>query len=594
MNKQLLQNVLWIFKLHIKHAPVISLAQIIGFINNNTNRLLQGFVIGLVIDWIIKYVNGPQDNNLVIYSMLAFGIYYLVSGSANIAANFGRNLINFRMGYAVPEILLQEKLDKLSISELENPETQNLINRYRENRNTFASLGNYLFTLIGVVFSFVVAIIPLVSVLPLATLLVIIVSIPTFLLNRKIINELWELDKETTVMNRKSGSITGMLNSPAALKEIKLLSAFKYLQGYFTEYIDKYFGKKIKIYTRWTAYDFFSTVITNAVILFGIFNLISLAQSKAISIGQIAFYITALTGIGSYIDNFAANLASLGGTVKRISDCKTLLDLPEYDAKGKIIIDELKTPPSILLKNVGFTYPNGSKKIIEALNLEIKAGEKIAIVGENGAGKTTLVKLLSNIYPVTEGDILINGQNLQSIDAESWFKNLGVLYQDYNTYDDLTVRENVALGSILRPINEAEVKASVEKSDALGFIEEFPNQFEQILSERYEGGIRPSTGQWQKIAIARFFYRNAPILILDEPTASIDAVSEANIFDRIYKFIENKTVIIISHRFATVRNADRIIVFDKGKIIEEGSHAELMSLDGKYANAFRLQAKGYN
>jgi ATP-binding cassette, subfamily B, bacterial len=131
------------------------------------------------------------------------------------------------------------------------------------------------------------------------------------------------------------------------------------------------------------------------------------------------------------------------------------------------------------------------------------------------------------------------------------------------------------------------------KADALSFVKNYPKKLDQILSERFKGGIRPSGGQWQKIAIARFFYRNAPILILDEPTASIDAVSEASIFDNIYRFMKGKTVIIISHRFSTVRNADRILVLDKGKIIEEGSHKELLAMDGKYAHAFKLQAKGY-
>jgi len=134
---------------------------------------------------------------------------------------------------------------------------------------------------------------------------------------------------------------------------------------------------------------------------------------------------------------------------------------------------------------------------------------------------------------------------------------------------------------------------AAKKADAYEFIMDYKDKFDQILSERYEGGIRPSTGQWQKIAIARFFYRNAPILILDEPTASIDAVAEANIFDRIYKFIENKTVIIISHRFSTVRNADRIIVMDKGAIVEQGTHKELLAMNGVYANAYNTQAKGY-
>jgi ABC-type multidrug transport system fused ATPase/permease subunit len=246
------------------------------------------------------------------------------------------------------------------------------------------------------------------------------------------------------------------------------------------------------------------------------------------------------------------------------------------------------------MKNIHFSYPNSDKVVFKDFSLNIKSGEKVAIVGHNGAGKTTLVKLLCRIYQPTSGSIEINGQNLHGLKIDSWYKNIGVLFQEFNTYPQLTVKENIWIGNSSEPMDEVAVHLAAKSADALPFIEEYPNKFDQILSEKFKGGIRPSTGQWQKLAIARFFYRNAPLVIFDEPTASIDAISEYNIFNKIYSFFKDKTVIIISHRFSTVRNADRIIVLEHGEIIEEGTHNFLMSNNGYYAKAFNLQARGYS
>ena len=196
-------------------------------------------------------------------------------------------------------------------------------------------------------------------------------------------------------------------------------------------------------------------------------------------------------------------------------------------------------------------------------------------------------KILFNLEHVLE-NIDIN-----DLVIKSWYTKLGILFQDYNAYGVLTVKENIEIDSVENGASNESVRDALKKASALKFVEKYKNGLDQILSERFKGGIRPSTGQWQKIAIARVFHRNSPVLILDEPTASIDAVAEAKIFDNIYKFAKDKTVIIISHRFSTVRNADRIIVLDKGKIIEQGSHEVLLKNNGKYAKAFKLQAKGY-
>jgi len=275
----------------------------------------------------------------------------------------------------------------------------------------------------------------------------------------------------------------------------------------------------------------------------------------------------------------------------KIGDILDLFTKYEADKDGnKILKQEL---PLIKFNNVSFKYPNSDKYIFKDLNLEIKPGEKIAIVGENGAGKTTLIKLLCRFYRVNRGTILLSEVNVNDLKIKNWYKKLGVLFQDYNAYGVLTVRENIEIDSTDKIVTEESLIKALKEANAISFVQKYKNKLNQILSERFSGGTRPSTGQWQKIAIARVFHRNAPILILDEPTASIDAVAESKIFDNIYEFSKGKTVIIISHRFSTVRNADRIIVLDKGKIIEQGSHEELLKLDGKYAKAFKLQAKGY-
>lgn len=278
----------------------------------------------------------------------------------------------------------------------------------------------------------------------------------------------------------------------------------------------------------------------------------------------------------------------------KIGDVVQLFEMEPAVKDGETYIPHLKEPPRIEFKNVWFRYPNSKVWVFKNLNLTIESGQEIAIVGHNGAGKTTLVKLLARFYKVTKGEILINGTNINDLQIDDWYKNIGILFQEYNFYGYLTAKENIGIGRPLERINMKRVQEAAINADSHTFIKKYQKKYNQIMSELYEGGIRPSTGQKQKISIARFFYRNAPLVIFDEPTASIDAVSEYKIFNRIYNFFNNKTVIIISHRFSTVRNADKIFVMEHGEVIEEGTHNQLMKLDKTYAKAFKLQAKGYN
>lgn len=249
-------------------------------------------------------------------------------------------------------------------------------------------------------------------------------------------------------------------------------------------------------------------------------------------------------------------------------------------------------PPLIEFKNVSFAYPDTSYKILDNFSLTINPGEKVAFVGENGAGKSTIIKLLTRFYDVSAGEILINGINIKELSLEDWYSHIGVLFQDFNRYED-AASENIYLGKNNQPKEIEQIVTASKLAGSHEMVEKFDKKYEQMLGRMFEGGLELSGGQWQKIALARAFFRNAPILVLDEPTSAIDAKAESQIFERVEKLSRDKTVIIISHRFSTVRNADKIFVMDKGRIKESGTHQELLKLNGQYAEMFRLQAKGY-
>jgi len=249
-------------------------------------------------------------------------------------------------------------------------------------------------------------------------------------------------------------------------------------------------------------------------------------------------------------------------------------------------------PPLIEFKNVSFRYPNTSRYILRNFNLVINPGEKIAFVGENGAGKTTVIKLLLRFYDVSEGEVLINGVNIKNVDLNKWYALVGALFQDFIKYQ-FTFKENIYYGNKKENNNLELLKSAIKQSGADIFVKDLPDNYDQVVGKMFEGGIDLSGGQWQKLALARAFFKNAPILILDEPTSAIDAKAEYEIFERVQKLQKDKTVIIISHRFSTVRNADRILVLNGGKIIEEGNHTDLIKLSGLYAELFQLQAQGY-
>ena len=246
----------------------------------------------------------------------------------------------------------------------------------------------------------------------------------------------------------------------------------------------------------------------------------------------------------------------------------------------------------ITFENVGFQYPNSDFWALRHLTFHLEVGEKLALVGENGAGKTTLVKLLARMYDPTEGRILIDGVDLKDYDLKALRDHIGIIFQDYVRFY-LKASENIAVGNIQQRGDQPVITEAAQKSLADPLIQKFPEKYEQMLGKRFSGGIELSGGEWQKIALARAYMRDAQILILDEPTASLDARAEYEVFQRFTELTSGKTAVLISHRFSTVRMADRILVLKGGTLNEIGSHEELLAHGGLYAELFQLQAQGY-
>lgn len=590
----LLQNLVWSIKLYWGFSKSLFSLKILEHVNEHALPLLSAAVTGLIIDGIINY-NDSRSPELLYIALGAFVGYYLIFkvliGSV---INYSYGISSLRFSYELIEKIRIGKVKSLSLGALESPELQNSHTRFIENAYTISQFFNNSIRTAVIFITILTAAGVLLTLVPLTTALIAVFTLPTYFISKAMLRRLFDISQDMTVSLRRENAVYTWLSDVKYLKEIKQIAAFDYLFGYVKDWITASYTRKSQVYVLWGKLDLLASLLVIVPIIIAIFQLVTFTVEGVISIGQIAFFLAALNSLSGLIDQFFSYYATLNGNNDGIVEARKFLDYQDKYQMGEQKLEKFTIPPAIKLEDVSFSYPNSETVTIKNLNLEIKPGEKIAIVGENGAGKSTLMKMISGIYPVTEGNILVNNQNLNEIDQESWFQNLGVLYQDYNTYDDLTVFENIAMGKINEQIDYPKLQESARKADAEEFIMAYKDNYSQVLSERYDGGVRPSTGQWQKIAIARFFYRDAPILILDEPTAAIDAVAEAAIFERIYEFTKDKTVIIVSHRFSTVRNADRIIVFDKGQIVEDGTHSELLALGGKYANAFKLQAKGYN
>lgn len=312
------------------------------------------------------------------------------------------------------------------------------------------------------------------------------------------------------------------------------------------------------------------------------------------------FSIGTLTLLTGAIAGASTNIQAVFSTFSGIADQALFMtDLLQFFAVRPTVESKpnaLPVPRPIRegfeFRNVSFSYPGHSRVVLGNVNFRLEPGDRLALVGENGQGKTTIVKLLTRLYDVTAGQILLDGIDLREYELEDLWREIGVIFQDFVKYE-MTATENIGIGRIDELGNQEKIQEAARKSLAEPLIRRLPKEYGQVLGSRFEGGVDLSGGEWQKIALARAYLRDAQLLILDEPTASLDARSEHEVFERFAELTQGKMSLLISHRFSTVRMADRILVLENGRIVEQGSHDKLLSEGGRYAEMFELQASSY-
>ncbi|MFA5770289.1 MAG: ABC transporter ATP-binding protein [Patescibacteria group bacterium] len=486
-----------------------------------------------------------------------------------------------------------EKLAHLDFSNLENGEVRNLIAKVEDTYSwrlfeNLRVINFMIYSLASLILAFFVAL----RFNPIYLIALFFLSTPLYYFRAKYGNINWSIYTQNSKKINYLWYMRYLFTNFNTLSEIKIYN----LKSFFLDKTKQIQNEVVNQYKKpILKYIFWSTLASffiPAIIFFFLKNFINqIIFSQKFSLGDFTFFLNAMF---TFTGQTSSLLVNLGGIVENnlyVDDYFRLLNI-----KNKIISSnrakrlKIIIPREIKFENVSFTYPGSKNSVLKNINLTIKTGQDIAIVGPNGAGKTTLIKLLFRFYDPTSGKILVDGVDLKNINLDDWYRHLGVLFQDFAKYY-LTVKENIEFGDVdkAKKKNVNEALANAQAHDLL----KLPKKTNQILGRWFEDGEEISVGQWQKLAIARALYRNAPILILDEPTSNIDAQSEFKIFNNLKKTYLKKTLIFISHRFSTVRIADYIYVLKEGQIIEQGKHQDLVTKNGTYAKYFNIQKQGY-
>jgi ATP-binding cassette, subfamily B, bacterial len=381
--------------------------------------------------------------------------------------------------------------------------------------------------------------------------------------------------------------------SKDSAKELKVFGLNTYLTERFAKLADGIYGENVGLARRRFLASTFLTLLSTVGYYGAYAYVIYEALLGRLTVGTLTFLAGAIAGASTNLQAIFSTFSSIADQALFLGDLLGFLSLtPKVRSKPNAIRCPRPIQSGIQFRNVSFAYPGTSRPILRDIDLELQQGERIALIGENGEGKTTIVKLLTRLYDPTEGSVLLDGVDLREYDLEDYASQIAVIFQDFMRYD-MTARENIAIGRISESENLPQIVSAARKSLADTVIQKLQGGYDQILGRRFDAGVDLSGGEWQKVALARAYLRDAQILILDEPTASLDARSEHEVFQRFAELTKGKLSVLISHRFSTVKMADRILVLEKGRIAEEGRHEQLMARGGRYAEMFDMQASSY-
>ena len=429
--------------------------------------------------------------------------------------------------------------------------------------------------------------------MPWLLVLLLVCVVPAFLGESHFAFLGYSLAFRQTPVKREMDYLRYLAVSKESVKELKVFGLHNFLTERFSKLADRIFSENVGLARRRFLASSFLTLVSTVGYYGAYIYVVSETLRGRISVGTLQFLAGSIAAASLNLQSIFSAFSGIADQSLFLSDLLSFLGLqPTIRSQPNGLPCPRPMRWGIEFRNVSFAYPGTERLVLRNLNLTLHQGERIALIGENGEGKTTIVKLLTRLYDPTEGAIYLDGIDLREYGLDDYTSQIAVIFQDFMRYD-MTARENIAIGRVSESHNLEEVVAAARKSKADDVVRKLEAGYEQMLGRRFDGGVDLSGGEWQKVALARAYLRDAQILILDEPTASLDAKSEQQVFQQFAELTQNKLSLLISHRFSTVRMADRIVVLENGRIAEEGHHDQLMARDGRYAQMFDMQASSY-
>jgi len=503
-----------------------------------------------------------------------------------------QSLLRAQLGHRV-NVMILEKAQQLSLTHFEDSEFYDKLTRARREASSRPlSLVRRSFGLVQNGISLVTYGALLLAFSPWAVLVLAVAAVPAFIAETKFAGEAFRLFRWRSPETRRQMYLETVLAREDFAKEVKLFGLGGELVRRYRAIFATLYDEDRDLTLRRGFWGFLLGLLSS-VALYGAYAWVTLAAvARTITLGDMTMYLMVFRQGQSA---FSAILQSIGGMYEDnlyLSNLYEFLEQEVGDAAGTAMAG---TEPGdgIRFEDVSFTYPGASTPALVTVSFHLRPGTRLALVGHNGSGKTTLIKLLTRLYEPSSGRILLDGRPLPEWHLDALRARVGVIFQDFVRYQ-FTVGENIGVGDVDKIADRAPIERAAERGMAAPFIDELPSTYDTQLGRWFKDGRELSIGQWQKVALSRAMMRDtSDILVLDEPTAAMDAEAEAEIFQRLADLTQDQMAILISHRFSTVRMADHIAVLDKGRLMEEGSHEELMELDGRYAHLFTLQAKGY-
>jgi len=577
----------WVFSKVWKLTPLWLSLKLVFTIIPAAMLALQALVARELINTLIEVTRGTNGNFNTILLWIILALVITVLQTTFLA---GRQYVSRRLNETLQINITIEVLEhakKLELETFENPELQDILARAQSN------IANNVNNFINQIFSFITDLISLISIVgilviidPIATLLLFPISIPYLIFYWKQSRKAYIKSRNRTTRKRWIRYYSQTMLNYNSVPEVKLLDLAKPLIGRYQNYMEEFIKEDREIYSRQIMGNIIFAIlfagaiaITSGWIAWRVFQ-------GLLTVGDLVIYGRATRQLQNTIQSSSTSITSTLQQAMYVSDLIEYLNLkPKLFSHNNFVPDNIDG--KITFENVTFTYPGSKLTVLHDISFTIKPGEVVALVGDNGSGKSTIAKLMARLYDPDLGDIYFDNQKLKNFDLDYLYSQIAFVFQNLNKYE-ASVAENIAYGNWQELMNDRKSIETIAKKVGIDdMIQNMPEGYDTLLGRKF-GNYNLSGGQWQKMAIARAIARKASLLILDEPTANIDARTEYEIFTNFRNLSQGRTTLLISHRFSTVSIADRIIVVDKGRIIEQGSHSELIQIAGRYASLYKL------